>query len=116
VALIGTGILRGWIDDWLKLLVGGVLTLGVTAWIGHLVGLAGWIDVAALWRQHGEGPFQFALLLGTCFLHNYWTIYGPQNFCASLLVGCFLAWAWGVKVLPHLTGDVPDDMIDKPIA
>jgi len=32
-------------------------------------------------------------------LANYFTLYGPQMFGASLVVGAFLGWLWAVKVI-----------------
>lgn len=103
VALIGTGVLRGWFDSIWTFLLATAATLAGTAGIGHLLGLAGWIDFEKFWRQSPKSPFALVPLLIGTFLENYWKIYGVQQFCSSLLVGGFLAWAWGLKILPHLT-------------
>lgn len=107
VALIGTGVLRGWFDSAWSFLFATAATLALTAWIGHYLGLAGWIDFAKVWRESPKSPFALAPVLILAFLANYWKIYGLQQFCSSLLVGGFLAWAWGMKILPHLTAEAP---------
>jgi hypothetical protein len=44
-------------------------------------------------------------LLVTHFLAGYVHLYRVSGYLASVVVGCFLAWAWGRKILPHLLED-----------
>jgi len=102
VAVIGVGVLRGRIDGLWSFLFAVAGTLLVTAGIGHLLGLAGWIDLFDMWEEFPSNIFGFLVAVSYAFLENYWRIYGPQMFASSLVVGGFLAWAWGAKILPHL--------------
>jgi hypothetical protein len=102
VAVLGVGMLRGWLDDIVSLALWSTGTFIVTGGIGHLLGLGGWVDIGALWNQKGGNPLEFAFVICLAFIENYWKMYGAQMFCSSLLVGGFLAWAWGVKLMPHL--------------
>jgi hypothetical protein len=45
------------------------------------------------------GPF---VCLAAGLVATYWSLYGGQMFFSSLLVGGFLAWCWGWRLLPHL--------------
>jgi hypothetical protein len=102
VAVIGVGVLRGRIDGVWSFLFACAATLLLTAGIGHLLGLAGWIDLFDMWEEFPSNLFGFLAAVCYAFLENYWRIYGPQLFASSLVVGLFLAWAWGKKMLPHL--------------
>jgi hypothetical protein len=102
VAAIGVGLIRGWLDGPGRFLFACAGTLILTAGIGHAVGMGGWIDLAARWRDLPSGIYQLPIAVMTLFLENYWRLYGPQMFASSFVVGAFLAWAWGVKLLPHL--------------
>jgi uncharacterized protein (DUF983 family) len=103
VAIIGLGMLRGWLDDIVSFCVWTAGAFLVTGAVGHWLGLCEWIDPLALWQKEGGNPIQFSFVICWTFLENYWRMYGTQMFCSSLLVGSFLAWAWGVKLLPHLS-------------
>jgi len=102
VAVIGVGVIRGRIDGVWSFLFAVAAALLVTAGIGHWLGLAGWIDLFDLWEEFPSNLFGFLLAVSLAFLENYWRIYGPQLFASSLVVGLFLAWAWGAKILPHV--------------
>jgi hypothetical protein len=102
VAIIGVGVLRGRIDGLWSFLFAAAGTLLATAGIGHLLGMAGWIDLFDMWEEFPSNIFGFLAAVALAFLENYWRIYGPQMFASSLVVGLFLAWAWGAKILPHL--------------
>jgi hypothetical protein len=102
VAVIGVGVLRGRIDGPWSFLFACAATLMLTAGIGHFLGLAGWIDLFDMWEQFPSNIFGFLVAVSYAFLENYARIYGPQLFASSLVVGLFLAWAWGLKILPHL--------------
>jgi hypothetical protein len=102
VAVIGVGVLRGRIDGPWSFLFACAATLMLTSGIGHVLGLAGWIDLFDMWEKFPSNLFGFLAAVSYAFLENYWRIYGPQLFASSLVVGLFLAWAWGKKILPHL--------------
>ena len=102
VAVIGVGVIRGRIDGVWSFLFAVAGTLLVTAGIGHWLGLAGWIDLFDMWEAFPSNVFGFLVAVSFTFLENYWRIYGPQLFASSLVVGLFLAWAWGAKILPHI--------------
>jgi hypothetical protein len=102
VAVIGVGVIRGRIDGVWTFLFAVAGTLLLTAGIGHWLGLAGWIDLFDMWEEFPSNIFGFLVAVSYAFLENYWRIYGPQLFASSLVVGLFLAWAWGAKILPHL--------------
>jgi hypothetical protein len=101
VAVIGVGVIRGRIDGLWSFLFAVAGTLLVTAGVGHALGLGGWIDLFDMWEEFPSNVFGFLLAVSLAFLENYWRIYGPQLFASSLVVGLFLAWAWGAKILPH---------------
>jgi len=102
VALIGVGLVRGWIDGVFPFVFSVAGALAATAGLGHLLGLGGWVDLAAVWRDLPSGVLDLPIAVALLFLQNYWKLYGPQQFASSLVVGAFLAWAWGAKILPHV--------------
>ncbi len=115
VALIGTGIIRGWVSGvpgFILLLLGTVVATTLLGnflqWGGaikidpeDLLGILALIVTSPL-NPIGNGLRLLMALL--TFLEKYFQLYGAERFLSSLVIGAFLAWAWGKKVLPHLAG------------
>ncbi len=104
IALLGVAVLRGKLDGPLQFLFAAACTLAATAAVAHWVDMPGWIDLAARFHDLPSNPIQMSAAVCGLFLVNYWTIYGAELFGSSVVVGLFLAWAWGVKLLPHFDG------------
>lgn len=102
IALIGVGLVRGKLDGFWQFLAAATIVLVVTAGLARLVGMPGWIDLAAQLDDLPSNPAQLLAAVCFLFLKNYWKIYGAQLFGSSVVVGIFLAWAWGAKILPHV--------------
>lgn len=102
IALIGVGLVRGRLDGLWKFLFACAAVLIATASVARLVGMPGWIDLSSHFNDLPSNPANGLIAVSWLFLQNYWNIYGPQLFGSSVVVGAFLTWAWGVKILPHL--------------
>jgi hypothetical protein len=74
--------------------------LGVSAWVGNKLGLG--VHPVDIPSSHGGSLKTYLINLGIGLLFNYLSLYGPQMFFSSILVGIYMGWAFTMKLLPHL--------------
>jgi hypothetical protein len=103
IAVIGVSLIRKWFDEGLGYLWFAAGTVVGTSWIGNRVFDApGWIDIWKITGSYRIHPILLPLAFLWEYSKNYYYLYGNGRFASSLVIGSFLAWVWGKKVLPHL--------------
>lgn len=81
------------------LLLGLCFVLLVSASVGNWLGM---LENQPPLAQNTGHPAHVIVMATLRLLANYFTLYGPQLFLSSVLVGGFIGWAVVMKILPNL--------------